>query len=56
MKLGQLEKRGVKTGQVERRERGLEQEMGTKVLMLEEAQDLWQQKEKVQAWTALMVS
>lgn len=56
VKMGQLEYRGVKTGQLERRELGLEQEMETKALRLEELQDLWQQREMVQAWMALRVS
>lgn len=51
--MGQLEKRGVMPGQVERRELGLEQGMGTKVL--EEDLDLWQQ-EMVQAWMAVPMS
>lgn len=56
MKTGQLEKRGVKTGQVERRELELEQEIETKILRSVEVQDLWQQRETVQAWMALPVS
>lgn len=48
-KMGQLEKRGVKTGQVEMRE----QEMETKILRWE---DLWQLREMVQAWKAFSVS
>ena len=41
--MGQPQRRGVRTGQVERRELGWGQEMEIKVLRVEEMQDLWQQ-------------